>query len=713
MTIAVIKRARGVVIKSGVNSAEVRRQAELAEADADRAKAEADRAETEKLGSESARDAAIAYLNPYADQAAGEAATSEGELFSYLDANDEVALAKRTAGGSDLLPVYFGASKVGLSDGATAQQAIAVAATPTALLASTASLPVGATVRTADGHVYDVVSGNEHLTTAGGVKLVVKPSPDGRYNIRAFGAVGDYDAATEPAGKLALSATDNYNAINAARLAFENYIEGGELVFPAPGDYWSSNMPRFRLSNFTICIEKGAVLRTTVPTSFGTTIYLGEAGEENLRIYGGGTVRNHLPDVDSLPLWETATVYAAGTYVRNSLGHAYYTVSGGTSGPTEPTALAVTSSDGGVTWRDALNDNGISVHGNNVEVIGMNVPEANNKGITAQMPPWENVTVRDCVVGSTYFSGIELKGNQGLAGQEALFAKNGLVENCKILDAGGIGIHVEQPSAGVNFNQRMTVRGNVVVKAGYREGAETGIRVNRCTAPIIIGNQVLDAAGNGIHIKECSDPTGDIYIENFGIIGLHLQGCGNWDFSRTIIKQGGTASSDAIRETSCSGQGHYGRLKVTGGGYAYAFRSAARNATVSASSLSLQAGSSGRYLNALPLVPTGALTGSSGSDFAVVENSQNIAATGRADVISHSGRAQLLGGVVSGNAACRVEIIVDGGSVLTLIGSLGPNGTRVINLPPIAAGSGLIVRVNNNSGSAATIAWSAIWRTLA
>ena len=76
------------------------------------AAAEADRASEKADQSQSARDAAIAYLNPYADQAVGEAATSEGEPFSFIDGNDQVALAVRTAGGSTLLPSYFDAGKV-------------------------------------------------------------------------------------------------------------------------------------------------------------------------------------------------------------------------------------------------------------------------------------------------------------------------------------------------------------------------------------------------------------------------------------------------------------------------------------------------------------------------------------------------------------------------------------------------------------------------
>lgn len=72
----------------------------------------ADLTDAASIRAESARDAAIAFLNPHADQAAGEAATNAGELFSFLDANGEVALAKRTAGGSELLEDYFGVDRV-------------------------------------------------------------------------------------------------------------------------------------------------------------------------------------------------------------------------------------------------------------------------------------------------------------------------------------------------------------------------------------------------------------------------------------------------------------------------------------------------------------------------------------------------------------------------------------------------------------------------
>ena len=95
------------VISAGENTLEAARQAAIA---------------TEKAAqSASARDAAIAFLNPYPDQAAGEAATADGDLFSFRDGDDMVALAKREAVGSTLLPFYFGAGKSATDGGESVQ----------------------------------------------------------------------------------------------------------------------------------------------------------------------------------------------------------------------------------------------------------------------------------------------------------------------------------------------------------------------------------------------------------------------------------------------------------------------------------------------------------------------------------------------------------------------------------------------------------------
>lgn len=87
-----------------------------------------------------------------------------------------------------------GASRIGMADGGTVQDAVAVAATPAALIAMTDQFPEGVTLRTADGFIYAVAASgvtDQDVTTAGGVKLYVVTGSDGRYNVVAFGAIGD------------------------------------------------------------------------------------------------------------------------------------------------------------------------------------------------------------------------------------------------------------------------------------------------------------------------------------------------------------------------------------------------------------------------------------------------------------------------------------------------------------------------------------------
>lgn len=93
---------------------------------------------------------------------------------------------------SATLAASGGAALIGVADGANVQQAIAVAATPAALIASASALPVGATVRTVNGFLYTVASAgavDHHITTAGGVKLYA----DLRFGLdpRALGAPAD------------------------------------------------------------------------------------------------------------------------------------------------------------------------------------------------------------------------------------------------------------------------------------------------------------------------------------------------------------------------------------------------------------------------------------------------------------------------------------------------------------------------------------------
>lgn len=80
------------------------------------------------------------------------------------------------------LAAVTGAELVRTADGSLLQDIVQVAATTQALLASTKSLVVGSTVRTADGCVYrvaPVIAADHHLTTAGGHKLYVIPQGNG------------------------------------------------------------------------------------------------------------------------------------------------------------------------------------------------------------------------------------------------------------------------------------------------------------------------------------------------------------------------------------------------------------------------------------------------------------------------------------------------------------------------------------------------------
>lgn len=92
-----------------------------------------------------------------------------------------------------------GAALVGMENGATAQQAIAVAANPTALIALADTLTTDSFIRTTDGYLYKVVTTGEDLTTAGSMKLQVKPVA-GYIHGEAFGI--DKTNTTDATAKL-------------------------------------------------------------------------------------------------------------------------------------------------------------------------------------------------------------------------------------------------------------------------------------------------------------------------------------------------------------------------------------------------------------------------------------------------------------------------------------------------------------------------------
>ena len=114
----------------------------------------------------------------------GEAATPVGEIF-FLTVNGSLSAYRRIEGGSveifsqattAALASPYGAQMICLNDGGKAQDAIAVAGNPIELVASSKSLPIGSTVRTANGFTYKVAAPdapNAHIVTAGGVKLYI------------------------------------------------------------------------------------------------------------------------------------------------------------------------------------------------------------------------------------------------------------------------------------------------------------------------------------------------------------------------------------------------------------------------------------------------------------------------------------------------------------------------------------------------------------
>tara|TARA_B100000678_G_scaffold20576_2_gene15840 strand:+ start:14506 stop:17442 length:2937 start_codon:yes stop_codon:yes gene_type:complete len=90
--------------------------------DAAEASRQASRALAAAAIAEDARDAALAVANFIpGGLATAEAATSEGDLFSYLNDDDELVLARRTDVGSVELETYFGADHVGVTGGGSVQ----------------------------------------------------------------------------------------------------------------------------------------------------------------------------------------------------------------------------------------------------------------------------------------------------------------------------------------------------------------------------------------------------------------------------------------------------------------------------------------------------------------------------------------------------------------------------------------------------------------
>lgn len=118
------------------------------------------------------------------------------------------------------------ASDIETADGASAQDAIAVSATPSDLLASTAQYTVGSTIRTANGFIYEVApadASDAHVTTAGGVKLYVV-IPEIGLDPRALGAPCDGEGDDAPFVERAWQITKHVNLASGVTYWFKSVI---------------------------------------------------------------------------------------------------------------------------------------------------------------------------------------------------------------------------------------------------------------------------------------------------------------------------------------------------------------------------------------------------------------------------------------------------------------------------------------------------------
>ncbi|MGH7129629.1 MAG: hypothetical protein ACREIV_13750, partial [Planctomycetaceae bacterium] len=203
-------------------------------------------------------------------------------------------------------------------------------------------------------------------------------------------------------------------------------------------------------------------------------------------------------------------------------------------------------------------DNVISIAGVDVHVIGMHIPEASGKPITVQKPPWRHVWIRDNVIGKTNDKAIEAKGQQGNPRQRGGYGDDLHIVNNVIEEAGREGIEVEQSMNGMNPNRNCHVTGNVVRSAGVINDA-AGIRINRCNDVEIRGNRVLRARGNGYHIRLSRNVVGDLYAENVGQSGVHLQQVDGFSFDSVEVRN---AARSGVAESGNAGGGRIGKLSV-------------------------------------------------------------------------------------------------------------------------------------------------------
>lgn len=280
-------------------------------------------------------------------------------------------------------------------------------------------------------------------------------------SVTDFGAVGDWNGVT---------GTDNLPALEAAVSALP--ASGGVIAFPENAsngnDYWISDSWNIRKSNVTVRIPRGVTLRATTNTSSGHTIAFAEGSAyggsdaaqlENVEISGGGIVRNSAP----------------GT-----------------------------------------NDNAIAfTRCKNYRCIGMHVPAANKKGITAQVHCDDGHIVGN-IVGTTGDSGIACEGDAlGIYRNEGLLLADNIVEN-----AGDFGINVTF-AAGSTYRNVVSRNNRVLasVDHAFAYSSVEGLQES--------GNTVVTTQGRAFSYQTCSKVKSlTPQCEQAGFQGIALLTCG-------------------------------------------------------------------------------------------------------------------------------------------------------------------------------------------
>jgi len=311
----------------------------------------------------------------------------------------------------------------------------------------------------------------------------------GAISILWFGAKGDWNG---------VSGTDNLPMLNSAVAALPS--SGGIVEFPANSsngnDYWISDSWNIRKSNTTVKIPYGVTLRCTANTTYGHTVAFVEGAAyggsdssqlENVEISGGGTVTNTAPGTN-----------------ENAIGF---------------------------------------TRCKNYRCIGMNVPEANKKGITAQVNCDDGYIVGN-IVGTTGDAGIACEGDAlGIYRNDGVVILDNIVKN-----AGGIGINVTF-AAGLTYRNVVSRNNRVLASVGnaFVYSSVEGLQES--------GNTVLTTQGRAFSYQKCSKVKSvSSQCESASFQGIALVSCGeDVELIAPTVRNASTGSSNVYDAIYVSG----------------------------------------------------------------------------------------------------------------------------------------------------------------